>query len=83
MTTHTIASISDLRYAVERSAEYREVVRCRLDGIDEGHALTLIRVFAAEVDSVETEHGGAPATDVWGTTLTTGREFRLFLVTAA
>jgi hypothetical protein len=79
--TMTIASISDLRYAIDRSAEYHEVVRCRLDGIDEGHALTLIRVFSAEIESAETENGGAPATDVWGTTLTTGREFRLFLVT--
>jgi hypothetical protein len=81
MTTHTIITSTDLRYAIDRSAEYREIVRCRLDGISTETVLEAVRSFAAEVDSAETEVGGAPTTDVWGVT-SDGQEFRLFLSAA-
>jgi hypothetical protein len=77
--TMTITSVEDMREAIKRSAEYHEIIRCRLDGITEESALLTIRVLTAEADSTETEIGGAPATDVWGVT-SDGREFRLFLL---
>jgi hypothetical protein len=76
--TMTITSVEDMREAIKRSAEYQEIVRCRLDGISTEAVLEAVRSFSAEADFVETEVGGASATDVWGTTCA-GRDFRLFL----